>query len=51
MIRGTTLNFNIVNYLFMCSNIPARSTYGVYISQLIRINRICEIFLYFCIET
>ena len=28
----------------MCSNIPARPTYGVYISQLIRINRICENF-------
>ena len=37
-------NFNIVNYPFMCSNIPARPTYGVYISQLIRINRICENF-------
>ena len=29
----------------MCSNIiPARPTYGVYISQLIRMNRICENF-------
>ena len=37
-------NFNIVNYPFMCSNIPARPTYGVHISQLIRINRICENF-------
>ena len=37
-------NFNIVNYPFMCSNIPARPTYGVYISQLNRINRICDNF-------
>ena len=26
----------------MCSNIPAKPTYGVYISQLIRICRICD---------
>ena len=37
-------NFNIVNYPYMCSNIPARPTYNVYISQLIRINRICDKF-------
>ena len=36
--------FNIVNYPFMCSTIPARPTYSVYISQLIRINRICDNF-------
>ena len=28
----------------MCSNIPARPTYGVYISQPITINRICDNF-------
>ena len=26
----------------MCSNIPTKPTYGVYISQLIRISRICD---------
>ena len=26
----------------MCSNIPAKPTYGVYISQLIRICRMCD---------
>ena len=26
----------------MCSNIPAKLTYGVYVSQLIRIARICD---------
>ena len=39
---------NIVNHPFMCSNIilyiPARPTYCVYNSQLIRINRICDNF-------
>ena len=42
--KRDNFNFNIVNYPFMCSNIPARPTYGVYVSQLIRINRICENF-------
>ena len=28
----------------MCSNIPTKPTYGVYISQLIRISRICDKF-------
>jgi hypothetical protein len=28
-------NFKIINYPNMCSNIPASSAYGVYISQLI----------------
>ena len=35
-------NFDIVNFPFMCSNIPAKPTYGVYISQLIGICRICD---------
>ena len=26
----------------MCSNIPAKPTYGVYLSQLVRISRICD---------
>ena len=43
--KSDNFNFNIVNYRFMCSNIPARPIYVVvYISQLIRINRICENF-------
>jgi len=32
-------NFHILN--FPCSNIPAASAYGVYISQLIRYSRAC----------
>jgi hypothetical protein len=30
------LNFKIINFPNMCSNIPASPAYGVYISQLIR---------------
>ena len=32
-------NFHIVNFQFICSNIPAAPSYGVYISQLIRYSR------------
>ena len=28
----------------MCSNVPAKLTYGVYVSQLVRISRICDTF-------
>jgi hypothetical protein len=34
-------NFPIVNFPFICSNIPAAPTCGVYISQLIRYYRAC----------
>ena len=34
----------------MSSNIPANPTYGVYISQLIRISRICDTFQSFVIR-
>ena len=34
-------NFPIVNFQFICSNIPAAPAYGVYISQLIRYSRPC----------
>jgi hypothetical protein len=33
--------FLIVNFPFLCSNIPAAPAYGVYISQLIRYTRAC----------
>jgi len=33
-------NFPIVNFPFICNNIPAASAYGVYISQLIRYSRV-----------
>jgi hypothetical protein len=34
-------NFPIVNFPFICSNIPATPAYGVYISQLIRYSKAC----------
>ena len=34
-------NFSIVNFPFICSNIPAAPEYGVYISQLIQYSRAC----------
>jgi hypothetical protein len=34
-------DFSIVNFPFICSNIPLSSAYGVYISQLIRYARAC----------
>jgi hypothetical protein len=33
-------NLPIVNFPFICSNIPAAPAYGVYISQLIRYSRV-----------
>ena len=35
-------DFNIVNFLFLSSNIPSSPSYGVYISQLIRYARCCS---------
>ena len=32
----------IVNYPFLDSNIPTKPAYGVYLSQLVRIGRICD---------
>jgi hypothetical protein len=34
-------NFLIVNFPFICSNIPAAPVYGVYISPMIRYSRAC----------
>jgi hypothetical protein len=36
------LNFPIVNFPFICSNIAAAPAYGVYISQLIKYSRGCS---------
>ena len=36
-----TFNFAIVNFPFLCSNVPLSPAYGVYISQLIRYPRAC----------
>ena len=34
-------NFPIVNFPFICNNIPVAPVYGLYISQLIRYSRAC----------
>ena len=34
-------NFLVVNFPFICSNIPTAPVYGVYISQMIRYSRAC----------
>ena len=39
---GDDFNFNIVNFPYLSSNIPSGPAYGVYISQLVRIGRICS---------
>ena len=35
-------NFKIVKFPYLSSNIPPGLAYGVYISQLVRIGRICS---------
>ena len=42
--KRDSFSFDIVNFPHMNSNIPSKPAYGVYISQLIRIGRICEDF-------
>ena len=39
-----SFNFSIVNFPYLSSNIPSKPAYGVYISQLVRIGRICDTF-------
>ena len=47
--KWDTFTFDIVNYMYhvLSSNIPAKSAYGVYISQFVRIGRICSNFVQF----
>ena len=40
--KRDSFNFRIVNFPFLNSNIPTAPAYGVYISQLVRIGRICD---------
>ena len=37
-------NFNIVNFPYLCSNIPKSPAYGVYVSQLIRYARASSLY-------
>jgi hypothetical protein len=39
--KRDNFNFPIVNFPFMCSNIPAATAYVGYFSQLIRYSRVC----------
>ena len=34
-------SFQIVNFPFLCGNVPKRQSYGVFISQIIRFSRVC----------
>ena len=43
-------NFKIVNFPYLSYNIPSRPAYGVYISQLGRIGRICSDYLDFTLR-
>ena len=40
--KRNSFNFTIVNFPHMTSNIPSKPAYGVYISQLVPIGRICN---------
>ena len=40
--KRDNFNFDIVNFPFLSCNIPTSPAYGVYISQLVRISKICE---------
>ena len=42
--KRDSFNFSIVNFTYLSSNIPSKSAYGGYISQLVRIGRICDNF-------
>jgi hypothetical protein len=40
--KQNDFNFPIVNFPYLCSNIPASHSYGVLISQLIQYARVCS---------
>ena len=40
-VKRDDFNFPVVNFPFVCSNIPAAPAYGVYMSQMIRYSRAC----------
>ena len=42
--KGDYFNFPIVNYPFLCGNIPASPAYGVFVSQLIRYANACSLY-------
>ena len=46
--KRDSFGFEIVNFPFLCGNIPTQPAYGIYISQLVRIGRICDDYDSFC---
>ena len=40
--KRDSFGFHIVNFPYLSSNIPTLPAYGVYISQLVRVARICD---------
>ena len=40
--KRDNFNFEIVNFPFLDGDVPRSSSYGVYISQLIRFARVCS---------
>ena len=42
--KRDNFSFSVVRFPFLDGNIPAKPTYGVYISQLVRTGRICDNF-------
>ena len=40
--KRDAFKFHIVNFPYLDSNIPTKPAYGTYISQLVRIGRICD---------
>ena len=49
--KRNDFNFNIVNFPFLDGNIPLRQSLGVFLSQVIRYQRICTNFDTFMNET
>ena len=45
--KRDSFTFNIVNFPHLSSNISSKPAYGLYISQLVRIGRICSNFVQF----
>ena len=40
--KRTDFQFHIINFPFLCGNIPKKQSYGVFTSQLIRYSRVCS---------
>jgi hypothetical protein len=48
--KRNNFNFSIVNFPYLCSNIPASPAYGVYISQLMRYARASSTYDQFLVQ-